>query len=163
VTAIGAVPEANSRWMDAGLDIYDTINLGVATAAQAGLVVPVLHHIETLDLLETARRLEDLVRRARDGGLTPAEVRGGTFTLSNHGVSGSLLAAPIIIPQPQSAILGLGKLEKRAVVIEHDGADEIVVRSRCYATLTIDHRVMDGSRANRFLQAFTEQLSGWKD
>ncbi|HEX3844556.1 MAG TPA: 2-oxo acid dehydrogenase subunit E2 [Steroidobacteraceae bacterium] len=163
VTAIGAVPEANSRWMDAGLDIYDTINLGVATAAEAGLVVPVLHHIETLDLLETARRLEDLVRRARDGGLTPAEVRGGTFTLSNHGVSGSLLAAPIIIPQPQSAILGLGKLEKRAVVIEHDGADEIVVRSRCYATLTIDHRVMDGSRANRFLQAFTEQLSGWKD
>jgi 2-oxoglutarate dehydrogenase E2 component (dihydrolipoamide succinyltransferase) len=163
VTAIGAVPEANSRWMDAGLDIYDTINLGVATAAQAGLVVPVLHHIETLDLLETARRLEDLVRRARDGGLTPAEVRGGTFTLSNHGVSGSLLAAPIIIPQPQSAILGLGKLEKRVVVIEHDGADEILVRSRCYATLTIDHRVMDGSRANRFLQAFTERLCGWKD
>ena len=97
--------------------------------------------------------------KARDGALAPADVRGGTFTLSNHGVSGSLLAAPIIIPQPQSAILGLGKLEKRAVVIE----DEIVVRSRCYATLTIDHRVMDGSRANRFLQAFTARLSGWKD
>jgi 2-oxoglutarate dehydrogenase E2 component (dihydrolipoamide succinyltransferase) len=163
VTAIRAVPEANSRWMDAALDFYDTINLGVATAAEAGLVVPVLHHVETLDLLETARRLEDLVRRAREGGLTPAEVRGGTFTLSNHGVSGSLLAAPIIIPQPQSAILGLGKLEKRAVVIEHNGADEIVVRSCCYVTLTIDHRVMDGSRANRFLQTFTERLSGWED
>ena len=78
-------------------------------------------------------------------------------------MSGSLLAAPIIIPQPQSAILGLGKLEKRAVVIEADGHDEIVVRSRCYATLTIDHRVMDGSRANRFLQVFTERLCGWKD
>jgi 2-oxoglutarate dehydrogenase E2 component (dihydrolipoamide succinyltransferase) len=163
VTAIREVPEANSRWMDAALEIYDTINLGVATAAEAGLVVPVLHQAESLDLLETARRLEELVRRARDGALAPADVRGGTFTLSNHGVSGSLLAAPIIIPQPQSAILGLGKLEKRPVVIEEHGRDEIVARSRCYATLTIDHRVMDGSRANRFLQTFTERLSAWKD
>jgi 2-oxoglutarate dehydrogenase E2 component (dihydrolipoamide succinyltransferase) len=163
VTAIRAVPEVNSRWTDTALEIYDTVNLGIATAAESGLVVPVLHAAETLDLLETARRLEDLVRRARGGALTPAEVRDGTFTLSNHGVSGSLLATPIIIPQPQSAILGLGKLEKRAVVIEHDGADEIVVRSCCYATLTIDHRVLDGSRANRFLQAFTERLAAWKD
>ena len=163
VTAIRAVPEANSRWLDAALEIYDSINLGIATAAEGGLVVPVLHAAESLDLLETARRLEELVRRARDGALTPADVRGGTFTLSNHGVSGSLLAAPIIIPQPQSAILGLGKLEKRAVVIEENGEDAIVVRSRCYATLTIDHRVMDGSRANGFLQAFTERLSAWKD
>ena len=162
VTAIRAVPEVNSRWTDSALDIYDTVNLGVATAAEGGLVVPVLHAVETLDLLETARRLEDLVRRARDGALTPAEVRGGTFTLSNHGVSGSLLATPIIIPQPQSAILGLGKLEKRAVVVEHDGTDEIAVRSCCYATLTIDHRVLDGSRANRFLQAFTERLATWQ-
>lgn len=163
VTAIREVPEANSRWRDAALEIYDTVNLGIATAAEGGLVVPVLHHAESLDLLETARRLEQLVRRARDSTLTPADVRGGTFTLSNHGVSGSLLAAPIIIPQPQSAILGLGKLEKRAVVIEEHGEDEIAVRPRCYATLTLDHRVMDGSRANRFLQAFTERLSHWKD
>ena len=163
VTAIREVPEANSRWTDAALEIYDTINLGIATAAEGGLVVPVLHGIESLDLLETARRLEELVCRARDGALAPADVRGGTFTLSNHGVSGSLLAAPIIIPQPQSAILGLGKLEKRAVVTEQDGADAIVVRSRCYATLTIDHRVMDGSRANLFLQTFTERLCGWQD
>ena len=163
VTAIRAVPEANSRWTDTALEIYDTINLGVATASEAGLVVPVLHQVESLDLLETARRLEPLVHRAREGALTPADVRGGTFTLSNHGVSGSLLAAPIIIAQPQSAILGLGKLEKRAVVIEKNGEDEIVVRSCCYATLTIDHRVMDGSLANRFLQAFTQRLSGWRD
>ena len=161
VAAIRAVPEANSRWTDAALEIHDTINLGIATAVDEGLVVPVLQHVETLDLLETARRLEELVRRAREGSLTPADVRGGTFTLSNHGVSGSLLAAPIIIPQPQSAILGLGKLEKRARVIERGGEDEIVARPCCYATLTIDHRVMDGSRANRFLQAFTERLSGW--
>ena len=164
VTAIRAVPEANSRWTDAALEIFDTVNLGIATATEAGLVVPVLHAAESLDLLATARRLEPLVQRARAGTLTPADVRGGTFTLSNHGVSGSVLAAPIIIPQPQSAILGLGKLEKRAVVLERNGEDdEIVVRSCCYATLTIDHRVMDGSRANRFLQAFTERLSGWRD
>ncbi len=163
VAAIREVPEANSRWRDAALEIYDTINLGIATAAEGGLVVPVLHRAESLDLFETARILEDLVRRAREGALAPADVRGGTFTLSNHGVSGSLLAAPIIIPQPQSAILGLGKLEKRAVVIEQGEEERIVVRSRCYATLTIDHRVMDGSRANRFLQAFTQRLSGWKD
>ena len=161
VAAIREVPEANSRWTDAELEIYDTVNLGIATAAAAGLVVPVLHAAESLDLLETARRLEELVRRARDGALGAEDVRGGTFTLSNHGVSGSLLAAPIIIPQPQSAILGLGKLEKRAVVIEEDGQDEIVVRPRCYATLTLDHRVMDGNRANRFLQVFTERLAGW--
>jgi len=163
VAAIREVPEANSRWTDTALEIHDTINLGIATAAEGGLVVPVLHHLESLDLLATARRLEELVRRARQGALAQEDVRGGTFTLSNHGVSGSLLAAPIIIPQPQSAILGLGKLEKRAVVIEQGGRDEIVIRPRCYATLTIDHRVMDGSRANRFLQTFTERLSGWKD
>jgi 2-oxoglutarate dehydrogenase E2 component (dihydrolipoamide succinyltransferase) len=163
VTAIRAVPEANSRWTDTALEIYDTVNLGVATATEEGLVVPVLAHLESLTLLETARRLEELVRRAREGSLTPLDVRGGTFTLSNHGVSGSLLAAPIIIPQPQSAILGLGKLERRAVVIEEGAEERIVARSCCYATLTIDHRVMDGSRANRFLQAFTERLSGWTD
>lgn len=163
VTAIGAVPEANSRWTETELEVYDTINLGIATAAEEGLIVPVLAQAESLDLLETARRLEELVRRARAGALTPADVRGGTFTLSNHGVSGSLLAAPIIIPQPQSAILGLGKLEKRAVVIDDGGEDRIVARSRCYATLTLDHRVMDGARANRFLQVFTERLAHWRD
>ncbi|HJS90313.1 MAG TPA: 2-oxo acid dehydrogenase subunit E2, partial [Steroidobacteraceae bacterium] len=163
VSAIHAVPEANSRWTETELEVYDTINLGIATAAEEGLIVPVLAQVESLDLLETARRLEELVRRAREGALTPADVRGGTFTLSNHGVSGSLLAAPIIIPQPQSAILGLGKLEKRAVVIDEDGEERIVARSRCYATLTLDHRVMDGARANRFLQVFTERLAHWQD
>jgi 2-oxoglutarate dehydrogenase E2 component (dihydrolipoamide succinyltransferase) len=84
-------------------------------------------------------------------------VRGGTFTISNHGVSGSLVATPIIINQPQSAILGVGKLEKRAVVID----DQVVVRSRCYVTLTLEHRVMDGHRANRFLQVLVQRLEKW--
>ena len=127
----------------------------------AGLVVPVLRDAQSLDLFATARGLEDLVRRARAGELTPADVRGGTFTISNHGVSGSLLAAPIIINQPQSAILGIGKLEKRAVVVEEGDEEKIVVRPRCYVTLTLDHRVMDGHQANRFLQIFVQTLGAW--
>jgi 2-oxoglutarate dehydrogenase E2 component (dihydrolipoamide succinyltransferase) len=162
VEAIRAVPQANSRWHESELEVFDTVNLGIGTAAESGLVVPVLKQAETLDLMETARRINDLVARAREGKLAPAEVRGGTFTMSNHGVSGSLLAAPIIINQPQSAILGLGKLEKRAVVIEEGGEERIVARPRCYATLTLDHRVMDGSEANRFMRVFCERVSEWR-
>ena len=88
-------------------------------------------------------------------------MRGGTFTISNHGVSGSLLAAPIVINQPQSAILGVGRLEKRAVVAASDSTESIVVRPRGYLTLTIDHRVMDGERANRFLDVLVRRLSDW--
>jgi len=160
VAAIRVVPEANSRWTDGGLEIYDDIHIGIATAVEGtGLVVPVLHDAGTRDLLEIARGLEDLVGRARSGTLAPADVRGGTFTISNHGVSGSLLAAPIIINQPQSAILGIGKLEKRPVVIEEGDEQKIAVQPRCYVTLTIDHRAMDGHQANRFMQIFVGALA----
>ena len=162
VAAIRAVPEANSRWTDTALEIYDSIHIGVATAVEGvGLVVPVLHDADARDLFDTARALDELVTRARAGKLSPADVRGGTFTISNHGVSGSLLAAPIIINQPQAAILGVGKLEKRPVVVEEGDEQRIVVRPRCYVTLTLDHRVMDGHQANHFLQVFVEKLTGW--
>ena len=162
VAAIRAVPEANSRWTDTALEIHEAIHVGVGTAVEgSGLVVPVLRDAQTRDLLETARGLDDLVSRARAGKLTPADVRGGTFTFSNHGVSGSLLATPIIINQPQSAILGIGKLERRAVVIGEGAAEKIAARPRCYVTLTLDHRVMDGHQANRFMQTFVDTLSGW--
>ncbi|TLZ18180.1 MAG: 2-oxo acid dehydrogenase subunit E2 [Gammaproteobacteria bacterium] len=162
VAAIRAVPEANSRWTDTALEIYDSIHIGVATAVQdVGLIVPVLRDAQARDLFDTARELDELVRRARAGNLSPADVRGGTFTLSNHGVSGSLLAAPIIIHQPQAAILGVGKLEKRPVVVEEGDEQKVVVRPRCYVTLTLDHRVMDGHRANHFLQVFVQTLTGW--
>jgi 2-oxoglutarate dehydrogenase E2 component (dihydrolipoamide succinyltransferase) len=160
VAAIRVVPEANSRWTDGGLEIYDDIHIGIATAVEGtGLVVPVLHDAGTRDLLEIARGLEELVGRARTGALVPADVRGGTFTISNHGVSGSLLAAPIIINQPQSAILGVGKLEKRPVVIEEGDEQKIAVQPRCYVTLTLDHRAMDGHQANRFMQIFVGALA----
>ena len=164
VAAIRAVPEANSRWTEAALEIYEPIHIGIGTAVEgSGLVVPVLRDAHTRDLFDTARGLDDLVSRARAGKLTPADVRGGTFTVSNHGVSGSLLATPIIINQPQSAILGIGKLERRAVVVGEGEAEKIVVRPRCYVTLTLDHRVMDGHQANRFMQTFVDTLSGWRD
>jgi len=139
-----------------------TAGLGIATAVEGtGLMVPVLRNVQTLDLFGIAQSLDRLVSAAREGNLEPADVRGGTFTISNHGVSGSLLAAPIVIHQPQSAILGIGKLEKRAVVIVKGDEEAIVVRSRCYVTLTIDHRVMDGHQANRFLQTFVRTLEAW--
>jgi 2-oxoglutarate dehydrogenase E2 component (dihydrolipoamide succinyltransferase) len=164
VDAIREVPEANSRWTDDALEIHETIDIGVGTAVEGkGLVVPVVRGVQSLDLFGIARALSDLVARAREDKLTPADVRGGTFTISNHGVSGSLVATPIVINQPQSAILGVGKLEKRAVVVDANGADAIVVRPRCYVTLTLDHRVMDGHRANRFLQVLAERLENWKD
>jgi 2-oxoglutarate dehydrogenase E2 component (dihydrolipoamide succinyltransferase) len=158
VEAIRAVPEANSRWTDSALEIYDSIHIGVATALETGLVVPVLRDVQARDLFETAKGLEDLVSRAREARLAPTDMRGGTFTISNHGVSGSLVATPIIINQPQAAILGIGKLEKRPVVTSDGGEDRIVIRPRCYVTLTIDHRVMDGHQANRFLQTFVARL-----
>ncbi|HZC86303.1 MAG TPA: 2-oxo acid dehydrogenase subunit E2, partial [Steroidobacteraceae bacterium] len=163
VAAIRAVPEANSRWTESALEIYEPIHIGIGTAVEgSGLVVPVLRDAHTRDLFETARGLDDLVSRARAGKLTPADVRGGTFTLSNHGVSGSLLATPIVINQPQSAILGIGKLERRAVVVGEGEAEAIAVRPRCYVTLTLDHRVMDGHQANRFMQILVDTLSGWR-
>jgi 2-oxoglutarate dehydrogenase E2 component (dihydrolipoamide succinyltransferase) len=174
VAAIRAVPEVNARWTDEALEIFDRIDIGVATALpDRGLIVPVVRKVEELSLKEIARELGRLVSLARDDRLAPEDVRGGTFTISNHGVSGSLLAAPIVINQPQSAILGVGKVEKRPVVIEErteptrgeagepSGRERIVPRPRGYLTLTIDHRVMDGHRANRFLEVLVRELEGW--
>lgn len=162
VDAIRAVPEANARWTDDAILVHERIDIGVGTALEGrGLIVPVIRDVGRLDLAGIARALGDLVARAREDRLTPADLRGGTFTISNHGVSGSLVAAPIVINQPQSAILGIGKLEKRAVVVERDGGDEIVVRPRCYMSLTIDHRVLDGHQANRFMETLVQRLEAW--
>ncbi len=162
VDAIRAVPETNARWTDDAVEILERIDIGVGTALPGGeLIVPVIRDVAALGLDEIARRLGDLTTRAREDRLTPAEVRGGTFTISNHGVSGSLLAAPIVINQPQSAILGLGKLERRPAVVDSDGEERVTIRPRCYLTLTIDHRVMDGQRANAFMEVLVRRLSGW--
>lgn len=162
VAALQAVPEVNSRWHDDGLELYQDCNIGIGTALeQGGLIVPVIHRAQELDLAGLARRLTELTERARTGSLEPKEVQQGTFTISNHGVSGSLVAAPIIINQPQSAILGVGKLEKRAVVVSQGGKDEIVIKPMIYVTLTIDHRVLDGFQANAFLTKWVATIEQW--
>ena len=161
--AMKVAPAINSRWHDDRLDIYEDINIGVGTAlGEKGLVVPVVAQAQELSLLGIAKRLTDLTGRAREGKLTPQDMRGGTFTISNHGVSGSLFASPIIIAQPQSAILGVGKLEKRVVVREVGGTDTIQIRPLCYVSLTIDHRVVDGHQTNTWLSRFVEVIEGWR-
>lgn len=160
--AMKAAPTINSRWYDHHLDIFDDVNVGIGTAlGDKGLVVPVVAQVQDLSLLGIAKKLTDLTIRARENKLNPQDMRGGTFTISNHGVSGSLLASPIIIPQPQSAILGVGKLEKRVVVRDVGGADTIQIRPLCYVSLTIDHRVVDGHQTNGWLSRFVEVIEQW--
>ena len=156
--AMKVAPAVNGRWYDDRIDIYEDVNIGIGTAlGEKGLIVPVVHRVQALCLLEIAKALSDLTTRARDGKLSQDDVRGGTFSISNHGVSGSLVAAPIIINQPQSAILGVGKLEKRAVV----RGDRIEIRPMAYVTLTIDHRVIDAFQTNAWLSRFVEILETW--
>jgi 2-oxoglutarate dehydrogenase E2 component (dihydrolipoamide succinyltransferase) len=160
--AMAAAPAINGRWEDDRIAISPTIDIGVGTAlGEKGLVVPVVKDAGSLSLEQIGAMLDDLTRRARDGQLTPGDVSGGSFTISNHGVSGSLLASPIILHQGQAAILGVGKLQKRVVVREVDGEDAIVILPMAYVTLTIDHRVVDGHQTNAWLSRFVEIIESW--
>lgn len=162
VAAMRVVPQVNSRYHEHGLEVFSDVNIGIGTALEdRGLIVPVVHRAQDLSLLGIAKRLEDIKQRARANALKPADVQGSTFTISNHGISGSLLAAPVIINQPQSAILGIGKLEKRVVVREIDGLEAMLVRPMCYVSLTIDHRALDGFQTNTWLSAFVSHLENW--
>jgi 2-oxoglutarate dehydrogenase E2 component (dihydrolipoamide succinyltransferase) len=160
--AMGAAPAINGRWESDRIAISPTIDIGVGTAlGEKGLIVPVVKDAGSLTLEQIGAKLDDLTHRAREGQLTGADVSGGSFTISNHGVSGSLLAAPIILHQGQAAILGIGKLEKRVVVREVNGEDAMVIRPMAYVTLTIDHRVVDGHQTNAWLTRFVEIIESW--
>ena len=160
--AMAVAPAINGRWEKDRIAVSPTINVGVGTAlGDKGLVVPVVKDAGSLGLEEIGRKLDDLTGRARSGSLAAADVSGGSFTISNHGVSGSLLAAPIILHAGQAAILGVGKLEKRVVVREVNGQDAILIRPMAYVTLTIDHRVVDGHQTNAWLTRFVEILESW--
>jgi 2-oxoglutarate dehydrogenase E2 component (dihydrolipoamide succinyltransferase) len=162
VAAMKLVPEVNSQWHDDGLEIFADINIGVGIAlGDKGLVAPIIRQAQSLSLETIAARLQDLTNRARSNAIKGDELKGGTFTISNHGVSGSLVASPIIINQPQSAILGIGKLEKRVVVREVDGVDTIQIRPMAYVSLTIDHRSLDGHQTNTWLTEFVRVLQSW--
>jgi 2-oxoglutarate dehydrogenase E2 component (dihydrolipoamide succinyltransferase) len=160
--AMSIAPAINGRWEDDRIAVSPTIDIGIGTAlGEKGLVVPVVKDAGSLSLEQISQKLDELTRRAREGRLDRTDVSGGSFTISNHGVSGSLLAAPIILHQGQAAILGVGKLEKRVVVREIDGQDAILVRPLAYVTLTIDHRVVDGHQTNAWLTRFVEVLEKW--
>jgi 2-oxoglutarate dehydrogenase E2 component (dihydrolipoamide succinyltransferase) len=162
VQALRVHREVNATFHSDSLELHADVNVGVGTAlGHAGLIVPVIHRAQELTLFDLSQRLDRLVEAARAGKLHPEDVRGGTFTISNHGVGGSLLAAPIVINQPQVAILGVGKVERRVRAVQVDGVESIGVRSMCYLTLTIDHRALDAFQANAFLSSVTATLEQW--
>jgi 2-oxoglutarate dehydrogenase E2 component (dihydrolipoamide succinyltransferase) len=150
-------PLLNARWTDDGIHAYQVANIGIATATDDGLIVPVLKGAQDYNLLGLARQIDALVKRARSRQLKPDDVTGGTFTLTNHGVTGSLFATPII-NQPQVAILGVGAVEKRVKVIN----DAIAIRSCAYFSLTFDHRIADGAYADGFMGVVKSTLEGWQ-
>ena len=162
--AMAVAPAINGRWEKDRIAISPTIDIGVGTAlGEKGLVVPVVKDAGSLGLEQIGAKLDDLTRRAREGKFDRADVSGGSFTISNHGVSGSLLAAPIILHQGQAAILGVGKLEKRVVVREVNGRDAMLIHPMAYVTLTIDHRVVDGHQTNAWLTRFVEIIENWQE
>jgi len=166
VAALKAVPLVNASWSDKGILLHKHVNIGLAVAlGERGLIVPVIRDADQKSLLALAKEINELAARARNRQLNPDDVQGGTFTITNHGVSGSLFATPII-NQPQSAILGVGAMQKRVVVVETtsptgDPVDAMVIRPMVYLTLTFDHRILDGAIADQFLGAVVERLQTW--
>jgi 2-oxoglutarate dehydrogenase E2 component (dihydrolipoamide succinyltransferase) len=173
--ALIAYPSVNATFHEDALELHPDANIGVGTAlGDDGLIVPVIHQAQHQSLAQLAARLGQLVGAARAGRLAPQDVRGGTFTISNHGVGGSLLAAPIVINQPQVAILGVGKVERRVCVVNSPGlaapgmapppeGEAIGIRTLCYLTLTIDHRAIDAFQANGFLEHVVKTLEHWSE
>jgi 2-oxoglutarate dehydrogenase E2 component (dihydrolipoamide succinyltransferase)/2-oxoisovalerate dehydrogenase E2 component (dihydrolipoyl transacylase) len=157
--AIRDVPMVNSAWSEQGIIVKKDIHIGIATALDEGLLVPVVRSADRKGLMQLASEVADLAERARNKKLNPEEVQGGTFTITNHGGFGSLFSTPII-HQPQIAILGVGAIQKRAVVIN----DGIVIRPMGYLSLSFDHRVIDGAIADQFMakiKGYLEQ-SHWE-
>jgi 2-oxoglutarate dehydrogenase E2 component (dihydrolipoamide succinyltransferase) len=157
VAGLKAYPLVNSSWTDEGLLVHKAVNIGMATSlGEEGLIVPVIKGADNLSLLAMARTVNDLANRARSKKLQPDEVKGGTFTLTNHGISGSLFAFPVI-NQPQCGILGVGAMQKRVVVID----DAIAIRPMVYLSFVFDHRILDGASADWFLAKVKETLENW--
>ena len=160
IEALKAHPSVNSSIdQEAGTVTYhDTENLGIAVDTERGLLVPVIHEAGDLSLGGIARKIADLAERTRTNKITPDELGGGTFTLTNTGSRGALFDTPII-NQPQVAILGVGSVVKRPVVVQDPELGEVIaIRSMVYLALTYDHRIVDGADAARFLTTVRERL-----
>ncbi len=153
VLALADLPVVNAEIRGTDIVFHDPVHLGIAASTPRGLVVPVVRHAERLDFAGLEREIARMAQRARDHALTPQELSGGTFTITNGGVFGSLLSTPILNP-PQAGILGMHKIEKRAVVVD----DAIVIRPMMYVALSYDHRLVDGAQAVGFLIRIKECL-----
>lgn len=150
----------NASIVDDEIHYKRDIHLGMAVNTDHGLLVPVIHHADQLDLVGLAQRANDLAQRARDRQLKPDDIQGGTFTVTNPGVYGSLFGTPII-HHPQVSILCLGTIEKRAVVVtDSEGVDSIAIRTMAYFALTYDHRLIDGADAEIFMRDVLDDLEG---
>jgi len=156
--ALKDVPIINACWRDQGIVIKKALHIGIAVAIEEGLLVPVIRHADHKGLTQLAKDVADLAQRARSKRLAPDDVLDGTFTITNHGGFGSLFSTPII-NQPQAAILGVGAVQKRAVVTH----DAIAIRPMCYLSLSFDHRIIDGATADRFMSIVKHHLetSDW--
>jgi 2-oxoglutarate dehydrogenase E2 component (dihydrolipoamide succinyltransferase) len=153
VAALGAFPELNAFFEEEHILYHRSVHMGVAVGSERGLVVPVIRRAETLSFAQLEKAIIDYVEKIKANRLALADLEGGTFTITNGGVYGSLLSTPIL-NMPQSGILGLHKIEKRPVVIQ----DEIVVRPMMYTALSYDHRIVDGREAVQFLKRIKTDL-----
>jgi 2-oxoglutarate dehydrogenase E2 component (dihydrolipoamide succinyltransferase) len=158
VDALRQFPIANASIDGDNIVYRKDINLGIAVALENGLIVPVIRNADEKNLLGLSRAIDDLAARARSKKLSPEEVQGGTFTITNPGIFGALYGLPLI-NQPQVAILGIGAIEKRPVVID----DAIGIRPMCQLTLGYDHRLIDGAEGGRFLQYMKRRLEGFEE
>ena len=153
VQALQRFPAVNARIEDAGIVYHDYCDIGVAVGSPRGLVVPILRNVEAMSFAEIEAGIAEFGAKARDGTLSIDDMSGGTFTISNGGVFGSLLSTPILNP-PQSGILGMHKTEERPVVVN----GEVVVRPMMYVALSYDHRIIDGREAVQFLVCVKEAI-----
>ncbi|MCH9652128.1 MAG: 2-oxoglutarate dehydrogenase, E2 component, dihydrolipoamide succinyltransferase [Deltaproteobacteria bacterium] len=163
--ALRAFPQLNAAIDGTNIVYKKDINLGMAVALDHGLIVPVLRNADQLSLSGLAQQANDLADRARTKRMKPDEIQKGTFTITNPGVFGSLFGTPVI-NQPQVAILGIGAVEKRPIVVtDPDGADALAIRTMCYFALTFDHRLIDGSDADHFMVHIKKALETdpWKE
>jgi pyruvate/2-oxoglutarate dehydrogenase complex dihydrolipoamide acyltransferase (E2) component len=161
VAELNRHPILNASIEGEELVYHDDVNLGIAVALDEGLIVPVIRRAQRLSMEGVANEISDLARRARDGGLAPDDVAGGTFTITNPGQFGAVLATPII-NQPQVAILDLEAVVKRPVVVDGDDGESIAIRPMTNLCMSWDHRALDGAEAARFLGDVKARLEGWE-
>jgi pyruvate dehydrogenase E2 component (dihydrolipoamide acetyltransferase) len=157
ISGLREFPILNASMDETNVIYHREINIGIAVALDWGLIVPVLKHADELNVLGASRAINDIGERARTKKLTPDDVQGGTFTITNPGIFGGLFGLPII-NQPQVAILGVGGIKKRPMVIETKDGDFIAIRSMCYFSLGFDHRLIDGAIADQFMAHVKETI-----